>query len=357
MEDNEKEPMIKPWSEDSDFLIYSDGRIFSKKSNKFMSSYLSNGYPTVGLNDKLYRIHNLVAKTFVENPDPINNTIPDHIDGNRENNNYSNLEWITFEENCLRYYKRGGTPNHCRAVFQFDANENLINEFKSIIDASKSTGISSDMIGHSCRGTVKFTFDADRNKYKWKYKEEKHKEDKPDGKSPSEFPNYIITKNGKIYNINSNYYLKTNINRDKYEIVSLFYNKKKKSFLVHRLVAELYLDKPESMEELQVNHLDGNRSNNKVENLQWVTPKEHSRYTFDFGKKKQMKKTVLMIDPKSNDIINSFDSVREASDKTGINYSAIANVARGVHGYKTAGGFIWKYKKNNRVIIRLVSKQ
>lgn len=73
---------------------------------------------------KMFAIHRLVAKAFVFNPDPINKTQVNHIDGNKLNNHFKNLEWNTRSENQLHMYnvlnttppnvgkKLGGTSKH-----------------------------------------------------------------------------------------------------------------------------------------------------------------------------------------------------------------------------------------------------
>ena len=93
----------KPYPEDNDYLIYPDGKIWSKKSNKFLiPQKAGRGYFRVGLSIdgkvKCYYVHRLVAEVFVPNP----NNYPqvNHIDENKENNNYQNLEWVTVQQNA-----------------------------------------------------------------------------------------------------------------------------------------------------------------------------------------------------------------------------------------------------------------
>lgn len=81
------------------YLIYEDGKIFSKKSNKFLKSAKNkNGYLQVNLwnNNKFMKfyIHRLIALHYVNNPDPDKYKIVDHLDRNKSNNNITNLRWV-----------------------------------------------------------------------------------------------------------------------------------------------------------------------------------------------------------------------------------------------------------------------
>ena len=85
----------------SNYLIYPDGRVFSKRRNKFMKiKTTKNGYKRIGLrnNNQYFKlVHRLVAEAFIPNPD--NKPCVDHIDRVRTNNHISNLRWVTYSEN------------------------------------------------------------------------------------------------------------------------------------------------------------------------------------------------------------------------------------------------------------------
>ena len=83
--------------------VYENGEIYSYYSNKFLKESIVQGYVqySLYLNGKVKRIkaHKLVALLFLENDNPEENIVVNHIDGNKRNNHYSNLEWCTYYHN------------------------------------------------------------------------------------------------------------------------------------------------------------------------------------------------------------------------------------------------------------------
>ena len=94
---------------------------------------------------------------------------------------------------------------------------------------------------------------------------------------------YSITNTGKVYSYISGRYLHKGYDKDGYELVTLSRNNYRRTYRVHRLVAEAFIDNPDNKTE--VNHIDFNVKNNWFENLEWVTKKENDDWSKLHGHK------------------------------------------------------------------------
>jgi hypothetical protein len=127
----------------NDYIIDTDGNIYSFKLNRLLKQTKSTkGYIKVSLNKNKYKrefcLHRLVAMTFLPNPE--NKPQVNHIDGNKENNSLSNLEWVTGSENIKHAVKTGLRDKaHEKARI---ANQKMV--------LHKSTGIFYDSLKIAC---------------------------------------------------------------------------------------------------------------------------------------------------------------------------------------------------------------
>ena len=111
--------------------------------------------------------------------------------------------------------------------------------------------------------------------------------------------------------------------------------------LVHRLVAEAFLENYD--EKLEVNHKDGNKANNNINNLEMMTRSENKLHAYRVLKRKTNGKAICQYDL-NNKFIKEYESACEASRETNICRSAINDCCRQRKNCKTAGNYIWKYK-------------
>ena len=155
------------------------GNVKNVIKNKILKfGYSHNGYRIVCLKGKMFRVHRLVAETFLNNID--NLPYVNHKDENKENNNVENLEWCTASYN-LNYGDRNNkvakkvsiwrkkkgsdySPRERRKVAQYTLENNFIKEYKSINEAGRETKSSIGTIYKCCIGTSKSC-----NGYKWKF--------------------------------------------------------------------------------------------------------------------------------------------------------------------------------------------
>ena len=142
--------------------------------------------------------------------------------------------------------------------------------------------------------------------------------------------------------------MKPSINVTGYYYVILSLNDIPKRESIHRLVAINFIDNLENKP--QVNHINGIRTDNRVENLEWCTASENVKHSYTvlkrvpyplgkFGSNSNVSKPILQYDLNGNFLIK-FASQKEAAEKTGTNNQCISLCFKGK--IKTAGGFTWK---------------
>ena len=141
-------------------------------------------------------------------------------------------------------------------------------------------------------------------------------------------------------------YKKASVNQDGYYQTTLYKNGKKRNVLVHRIVAEAFL--PNLNNKPTVNHKDGNKLNNKLDNLEWATNKEQTNHSINvLGNKsvisdkcrKRQKELHQRKVRRSDGVI--FNSIKEASMGNDLVRRHISEVCKGKR--KSTGGYSWEY--------------
>lgn len=167
------------------------------------------------------------------------------------------------------------------------------------------------------------------------------------------FSNYMIDTDGNVYNEKTNRLLKQQRNKSGYKTITLCKDSHKKTFLVHRLVAETFIRNDSNLPE--VNHKDENKDNNSVGNLEWCTHCYNSHYGVNAPAKQMRKETIHKANDATRKVVIQFllngekvreyQSAKDASALTGISRANIQKCCSSNTKNKTAGGYIWRYKE------------
>lgn len=391
-------------SKNGDIFSKKSGSLKKMKLNENISGYLSlilqiekNGKKTPSTR----LAHRLIAQAWLPNPKKL--PVVNHKDGNKKNNCLTNLEWVTEKENCQHSRNVLKNSKYQKAVVQASLDGKFIKEFKSQTDAEKETGVSSRAICLVCQGKRRkageFTWFYKENfvegkgmrklkqckkvrqytksgefikefesvkeaaievgaldsnvsnacigrtqtckGYVWKFVAEEEKIDETeDWIILEDYPNDKISRDGRIYSTWVKRF-KKQTSRKRYKLVSVVNKEKKeKKMYVHQLVALAYLPNPRGYK--IVNHIDGNPSNNTVENLEWTNNHLNAQHAYDTGLN-SCKKKVRQIDVDDGVVVGRFNSMAEAAEAVGVSESAISHCCREDMGLKTAGGYKWEY--------------
>lgn len=125
-----------------------------------------------------------------------------------------------------------------------------------------------------------------------------------------------------------------------YKVVDLYIGGKRETKSIHRLIAESFI--PNTNDNPEVNHIDHDKLNNSIENLEWVTRRENFNAAIKYGQLDHKLTPVVQIDVESGMVINRFKSIQSASrhsSKFGVgNIWSCCNGTR-----KTHAGYKWEY--------------
>lgn len=324
------------------YQISNKGNVKGFRGN--MSIYIISGYPSVKLrrmeDGKSKRsgklVHRLVAEAFIDNPK--NLPIVNHKDGNKTNNHVDNLEWCTYQHNTIHAHNNGMIKKWERKVIQHDLDGNLVGMYDSISEAAEKTNLTVYGISKACRGGLKTS-----GGYVWKYIDNKDEQEIPDVENSEDwarvegFDNYFISKKGEVFSLKRKKFMQPQ--KATYPRVKLFKDNKPHILYIHTLVAKTFIPRVEGKS--LVNHIDGDKNNYHVDNLEWCTCKENSQHAVDTGLCPKPKGKRVVQFTESHEKIAEFDTLKEAAAATGAHPDTITLVCNGKR--QRSGGFRWKW--------------
>jgi hypothetical protein len=309
-----------------------------------------------------YLAHYLVMLNFM-GPRPKDQMI-DHIDQDKLNNQLSNLRYVTPSDNSKNRiaFKRTGRP-----IDQLDLDGNYIRSWEKIIDAAKSLNITSTGISNCCLGK-KLTYSG----FTWQFSDQTIDGEIWQQFNPKELTKFCLLKDQQLLaDINEDIdcniidevtdksedqfemfdtsedkvYLVSNLGRiqqpsghrsygsqlpSKYVFISV------DRILIHvgRIVCEVFHGPPPSAEYI-ADHIDEDRSNNRWDNLQWLSTGDNTR--------KSVCKVVELVNINENTIVE-YASVKEAAKATGQSAETIAVKCQG--RLRQDSNLFWRYNGN-----------
>jgi hypothetical protein len=351
---------MEEWRVISDFPNYSIsnfGNVMNNKTNKLMKINNKGGYYHISLKNgekgKTFKVHRLVALEFIPNPE--NKTDINHEDKNKLNNNISNLTWSTRKEN--NQHKSIGLiykSNKNKPINRLDKiTGEILQNYNSIEDAGTwvfdnnftyNSHNGRNAIGNCVNGLSNTAYG-----FRWEYKEN-------ESKIHEEWREINLQNLFEIENDFNKKYFVSNLGRFKNSYGTIMENYKtndngyirvyiyNKTIALHRLVALTFLENSENKE--QVNHKDGNKLNNSVDNLEFVTNKENQLHKFQMGLGNNFTRKIKQYDLNWN-FIKEHESISSAAKELNISKGTIQCVL--LRNRKTASGFIWRYSDDENI--------
>lgn len=269
------------------YELYDNGDVVNTSTGKQLKGSIRlNGYKEYRLsknNQKFgFYAHRLVAEHFIPNPE--NLPVVNHKDGNKLNNDISNLEWVSYAENVLHAHSNKLIGKHKKAEYYTD---DLPDEYWIEIPG---------------------------------------------------FNNYLLSNYARIQNQKTKLLLKPSIACG-YQKVRLSEQGKVQDFILHILMYKTF-NQQDIPDGYKIDHIDGNKTNNHIKNLRCVSNSENALAAYYQTHTNSAIKPVVQCDKKGR-VIRAFPSCREAARQLNLDSSTISKVCRGIN--KTHGGYIFHY--------------
>lgn len=298
-----------------------------------------SGYYRVQIEGQHYFVHRLVKFAFDGPPGNDLAWQVNHLDGNTSNNRLDNLQYATCSHNILHSYceasRRFGGHKHRKQVMWRPKGSTTWTTSKSICAAAVKLNLSPKSVSECCR--CRSFCKGFEFRFSPRIEEMDGEEWQPmvDPKSGRILSGRMVSSLGRMQFENGRIsrgcrqkqgYFRTNC-------VGL-----QRSQLVHRLVARAFLGPPPSPKHTQINHKDGDRGNNSVANLEYVTPSENMLHRYSNGKSASRNdgKAVEGRPYGSNDTWTSYPSMSIAANKLRLYQGSISKCVKG-HCRRTGG--------------------
>ena len=264
--------------EETTYRIYDNGQVMNEKTGHYYKGTIRNGYRWFDLrweNKKIAKSqHRLLAEAFIENPN--NYEYVHHINNNRLDNRIENLQWVTASENNLEKNKLPSLNDH-NDYLDYDLSQEDWKTFRDTI--------------------------------------------------------YMVSNLGRVKNAKTNKLLKGKITDSGYREYCLTFNNKKQCFRGHKLTWEVWNGSEQNI----INHINGNKLDNRITNLENITNQENTLKAIYETKTLKFKRTACY--DKEGNLIQIFMNNADAARHMGVSPQSIQTAIK--KGYCSCG-FYWK---------------
>lgn len=322
----------------SRYSINDNGVVRNNSTTRLLNGTTSSdGYVTVTLvpdlgKPKSHYVHRLVAQAFI--PNPHNFPTVDHIDRNRSNNVSTNLRWANRSMQSINQNHANGRG---RTIIQLSPlTSRVIKKWPKGRQAAQAFDFDFRLLPRACKR--KFRLGG----YRWRYATSGDDHTEVWKKVPLDTAVEVFASDaGRIKDtLNGRERIRQVAKRrdNGYVEVGLcMANGRRKSLRVHRLVAMAFLGLP-GEDQTMVNHRDGNRSNNCVANLEWISNRDNVQHAIDTGLRKTKPVNQFTM---AGEFVRQFVSVAVAAKTFGRTTGGLYMFLRG-HG-SSCWGFCWDY--------------
>ena len=312
--------------------VSSEGRCCDTRGNISYGTLRQDGYRSVGISGQVFLVHRLVKLSFHGPPPNKLAWQVHHLDGNPSNNRLDNLEYVTHQQNVMHSHEnpsRGcGGAKRSRPVMWRARGSQSWTICESTVQAAKQLGLSPGFVSKCCSGVSSSRrFDIQFAEVEDGFQGEEWRQ-MQDPRSGEELPGRMVSSLGRLRFANGR--------------VSRGHQTKQGYFvsnispwptqLVHRLVARAFLGDPPISQHTQINHKDGNKGNNAVSNLEYVTPKDNILHHHATASKLVAKPNVKPVESRvlgSTGVWTAHESIFSASKLFGVHPGNISSCVSG----------------------------
>lgn len=317
-------------------MVSSFGRVQHVSGAIVVGSLSASGYRVTRTGGRSHQVHRLVAAAFLGPPPTSQHCQINHKDGDRTNNHLTNLEYATPSQNVIHSFRtspnrKTGGLSVAKPVLGRPVGTHAWDWYPSMSECARQLRLHNPSISACCRGLLRQT-----HSYEFKFANVDMLENAPDEEwrqavhpdTGDCLSNWMVSSMGRVKSS------RTHVgwgSRGADRFFRIYANKQ--ALAVHRLVARVFIGPPPDPERRDVNHIDCNRGNNEVCNLQWASRSESILQSYKTNRTRSRGPMALRRAVIAQHLITKestqYPSMNEAARRLSLNSGAICACCHG----------------------------